>query len=226
MEFASGDMYTYVYLPLLIFFARMIDVTLMTLRIIFVSRGKRYLAPLLGFVEVFIWIAVVSQVIRGANNLVAYLAYAAGFAAGNYVGIYIENRLAIGTLVVRAIVQAGPRSLGAGPHSEGAGPAKSGTGPALGGTGSLSTETTAEELVRRLHDAGYGVTTVDGQGATVPVKLVYTVIKRKDLKRVMEILHEFEPRPFVTVEEVRSAEQGVFPGNASAGRSRLWRKTK
>ena len=56
------------------------------------------------------WIAlslIVSQVIRGANNLVAYLAYAAGFAAGNYVGIYIENRLAIGTLVVRAIVQAG-----------------------------------------------------------------------------------------------------------------------
>lgn len=205
MEFASGDMYTYVYLPLLIFFARMIDVTLMTLRIIFVSRGKRYLAPLLGFVEVFIWIAVVSQVIRGANNLVAYLAYAAGFAAGNYVGIYIENRLAIGTLVVRAIVQAGP---------------------AKGGIDPLSNGTTAEELVRRLHAAGYGVTTVDGQGATVPVKLVYTVIKRKDLKQVMEILHEFEPRPFVTVEEVRSAEQGVFPGNASAGRSRLWRKAK
>ena len=212
MEIASGDMYTYVYLPLLIFFARMIDVTLMTLRIIFVSRGKRYLAPLLGFVEVFIWIAVVSQVIRGANNLVAYLAYAAGFAAGNYVGIYIENRLAIGTLVVRAIVQAGPRTVGA--------------GPAKGGTGPRSTGTPAEELVRRLHEAGYGVTTVDGQGATVPVKLVYTVIKRKDLKQVMEILHEFEPRPFVTVEEVRSTEQGVFPGNATSGRSRLWRKAK
>lgn len=212
MELTPSELYTYVYLPLLIFFARMTDVTLMTLRIIFVSRGKRYLAPLLGFVEVFIWIAVVSQVIRGANNLVAYLAYAAGFAAGNYIGIYIENRLAIGTLVVRAIVQAGPRS-------EGAGPAKGGTDP-------RSTGSTAEELVARLHEAGYGVTTVDGQGATVPVKLVYTVIKRKDLKQVMEILHEFEPRPFVTVEEVRSAEQGVFPGNATAGRSRLWRKAK
>jgi uncharacterized protein YebE (UPF0316 family) len=192
MDIASGDLYTYVYLPLLIFFARMIDVTLMTLRIIFVSRGKRYLAPLLGFVEVFIWIAVVSQVIRGANNLVAYLAYAAGFAAGNYVGIYIENRLAIGTLVVRAIVANG-----------------------------------AEELVRRVHAAGYGVTTVDGQGATGPVKLVYTVIKRKDLQQVMDILHGFEPKPFVTVEEVRSAEQGIFPGNAATShRSRFWRKGK
>ena len=226
MEIASGDMYTYVYLPLLIFFARMIDVTLMTLRIIFVSRGKRYLAPLLGFVEVFIWIAVVSQVIGGANNLVAYLAYAAGFAAGNYVGIYIENRLAIGTLVVRAIVQAGPPSEGAGPAKSGMGPAKGGMEPPRAGWIPFHPGLRRRELVRRLHDAGYGVTTVDGQGATVPVKLVYTVIKRKDLKHVMGILHEFEPRPFVTVEEVRSAEQGVFPDNASAGRSRLWRKTK
>jgi len=121
MEIASSDLYSYVSLPLLIFFARMTDVTLMTLRIIFVSRGKRYLAPLLGFVEVFIWIAVVSQIIRGANNLVAYLAYAAGFAAGSYVGIYIENRLAIGTLVVRAIIPRGADELVARLHSAGRG---------------------------------------------------------------------------------------------------------
>jgi uncharacterized protein YebE (UPF0316 family) len=190
MEIGSSDLYSYVYLPLLIFFARMTDVTLMTLRIIFVSRGKRYLAPLLGFVEVFIWIAVVSQIIRGANNLVAYLAYAAGFAAGSYVGIYIENRLAIGTLVVRAIITRG-----------------------------------AEELVARLQRAGYGVTSVDGRGSAGPVTLIYTVIKRKDLPQVMEIMHAAEPKPFITVEEVRSTEQGIFPQNA-AGRSRLFRKTK
>jgi uncharacterized protein YebE (UPF0316 family) len=190
MDIASSDLYSYVYLPLLIFFARMTDVTLMTLRIIFVSRGKRYLAPLLGFVEVFIWIAVVSQIIRGANNLVAYLAYAAGFAAGSYVGIYVENRLAIGTLVVRAITLRG-----------------------------------AEELVAQLISAGYGVTTVDGHGSTGPVKLVYTVIKRKDLPQVMTIMHQAEPKPFITVEEVRSAEQGIFPENG-AGRSRFFRKTK
>jgi uncharacterized protein YebE (UPF0316 family) len=226
MQLTPSELYTYVYLPLLIFFARMTDVTLMTLRIIFVSRGKRYLAPLLGFVEVFIWIAVVSQVIRGANNLVAYLAYAAGFAAGNYIGIYIENRLAIGTLVVRAIVQTSPRSEGVRPHSEGASPRSEeavqhsvGDNPRPYGEG-------VEELVAQLYRAGYGVTTVDGQGATGPVKLVYTVIKRKDLPRVMEIMHRIEPRPFITVEEVRSAEAGVFPENATTHRSRFWRKGK
>lgn len=91
-------------LPLLVFLARFVDVTLGTLRIIFLSRGKKILAPLLGFVEVFIWITVVSQIVRGAQSLTAYFAYAAGFAVGNYVGILIEEKLAIGTLVIRIIL--------------------------------------------------------------------------------------------------------------------------
>lgn len=95
---------TWIGLPLLIFFARVFDVSLGTLRIIFTARGRRYLAPLLGFVEVFIWIVIVSQITRGADNLAAYLAYAAGFAAGNYVGIWIDNRLAIGNLILRMIL--------------------------------------------------------------------------------------------------------------------------
>lgn len=61
MNFWDSHLYIWIGLPLLVFFARVIDVTLGTLRIIFISRGKKYLAPLLGFVEVFIWIAVVAQ---------------------------------------------------------------------------------------------------------------------------------------------------------------------
>ena len=98
------DWYIWIGLPLLVFLARVVDVTLGTLRIIFTSRGKKVLAPLLGFVEVFIWISVIAQVTKGADNIVAYLAYAAGFATGNYVGMFIENKLAIGMLVVRAII--------------------------------------------------------------------------------------------------------------------------
>lgn len=98
------DWYTWVILPLIVFFARLSDVTLGTVRIIFVARGRKYLAPLLGFMEVFIWITVVSQIVRGAQNIVAYLAYAAGFAVGNYVGMIVEERLAIGTLVIRVIL--------------------------------------------------------------------------------------------------------------------------
>ncbi|MFZ2096965.1 MAG: DUF2179 domain-containing protein [Anaerolineales bacterium] len=105
MAFVDSNLYIWLVLPLMVFFARVADVTLGTLRIIFISRGKRNIAPLLGFVEVFIWITVVSQIVSHAHNILAYLAYAAGFASGAYVGMYIEARLAIGTQVILTIVQ-------------------------------------------------------------------------------------------------------------------------
>jgi uncharacterized protein YebE (UPF0316 family) len=169
-------LYSYLVIPVLVFLARVVDVTLGTMRIIFISRGKRHIAPVLGFVEVFIWIAVVAQIVSGANNLVAYLAYAAGFATGNYVGMYIEERLALGTLILRIILP------------------KNGL-----------------DLVTLLHKAGFGVTSVDGLGANGPVKLIYTVVKRRDLALVLEIIHQVAPKVFLSIEEVRSTEEGIFP---------------
>lgn len=113
--------YSWVILPLFVFFARVTDVTLGTMRIIFLSRGKKIIAPLLGFVEVFIWITVVSQIVGGAHNFMAYLAYAAGFAVGNYIGMSIEEKLAIGILVVRAFLSKNGKPLIDRLHSEGYG---------------------------------------------------------------------------------------------------------
>jgi len=115
------DTYVWIVLPLIVFLARFVDVTLGTLRIIFLSRGRKLLAPALGFVEVFIWITVVSQIVRGAQNFAAYFAYAAGFAVGNYVGMLIEEKLAIGTLVVRIILPKNGNSLSARLRDEGYG---------------------------------------------------------------------------------------------------------
>lgn len=92
-------------LPLMIFFGRILDVTLGTLRIIFVSKGERYKAPIVGFFEVFIWVVVISQIFVYANNIVSYLSYAAGYAAGNYVGILVENKIAFGYQIIRAYTQ-------------------------------------------------------------------------------------------------------------------------
>lgn len=88
-------------LALFIFVARVLDVTLGTLRIISLSRGRRLLAPILGFFEVFIWVVAISQLVRHLTDVSAYLAYAAGFAVGNYIGMWIEEKLALGTLSVR-----------------------------------------------------------------------------------------------------------------------------
>jgi len=97
----NSPYFTWVVLPILIFCSRIIDVSLGTLRIIFVSRGKKYVAPFLGFFEVFIWLVVITNIMSHANNLICYVAYAAGFATGNYVGILLEEKLAIGMLSVR-----------------------------------------------------------------------------------------------------------------------------
>ena len=176
-ELLSGfDWYVWVGLPLLIFLARVFDVTLGTMRIIFTSRGLRNLAPVLGFIETFVWIVAVSSIVKHAQNVVAFVGYAGGFATGTYVGMLIENRLAMGTLTVRAIIRRDPK-----------------------------------ELIETLHNSGFGVTAVDGHGSSGDVKIIYSTVKRADLPVIIEIFHHTLPGAFLSVEEVRSTEQGVFP---------------
>ena len=176
MAFVDSNLYVWLALPLMVFFARVTDVTLGTLRIIFISHGKRNIAPILGFVEVFIWITVVSQIVSHAHNILAYLAYAAGFASGAFVGMYVEARLAIGTQVILTVVQ---ENFG--------------------------------ELISRLHAAGYGVTSVDGQGVNGPVKLIYAIVPRRDLESVLAIIRQSHPHAFISIQDVRTTQAGIFP---------------
>ena len=173
---SDADFYAWVILPLLIFLARVADVTLQTMRIIFTSRGRRKLAPILGFFEVLIWVVALGQLVQNLGSATSYLGYAAGFAAGNYVGMFIEERLAIGTLMVRSIIDTG-----------------------------------GEEILSRLRQAGFGATEVEGRGAVGPVRIIYTAVPRKNLRQVTEIIHTIHPHAFLTIEDLRGAEAGVFP---------------
>jgi uncharacterized protein YebE (UPF0316 family) len=170
------DWYVWIGLPLMIFAARVCDVTLGTMRIIFTSRGMRNWAPVLGFIETFIWIVAVSSIVKHAQNVAAFVGYASGFATGTYVGMMIESKLAMGILTIRAIIRRDPK-----------------------------------ELIETLHKAGFGVTAVDGHGSTGDVKIIYSTVKRADLPAIVGIFHQTLPGAFLSVEEVRSTEQGVFP---------------
>lgn len=91
-------------IALLIFTIRIFDVSIGTLRTISVVQGRLMLSVVLGFFEVLIWITALSQVIIGVSDSPSLmLAYAGGFAAGNAVGIAIDRRLALGSVVVRII---------------------------------------------------------------------------------------------------------------------------
>jgi uncharacterized protein YebE (UPF0316 family) len=99
--FFDSTLFSYVLMPILIFLARICDVSIGTMRIIFVSKGKRNIAPILGFFEVLIWITAISKIMENLDHYINFIAYAAGFATGNFVGMIIEEKLAMGILMVR-----------------------------------------------------------------------------------------------------------------------------
>ena len=111
MEHLNTDIVNYVLLPLFIFLARIFDVSLGTLRIIFVTKGMRSVAPFVGFFEVLIWLLAISRIMQDLDNWVSYIAYAGGFATGNFVGMYLEERLAIGHEMIRVITRKDATSL-------------------------------------------------------------------------------------------------------------------
>lgn len=198
VQFLDTNLFNYVILPLLIFLSRVGDVTIGTIRIIFVSKGKKYLAPLLGFFEVLIWILAISRIMQNLDNYINYFAYAGGFAAGNYVGMILEEKIAMGVLIVRVI-----------------------------------TQKPAEMLIERLTSLGYGITSVEARGTKENVSVIYTVIHRTEMKNVIAIIKQYNPRAFYSVEDVRYVNEGVFPVRKSLiGKSpngsafRRWRKGK
>ncbi|MBN1413843.1 MAG: DUF2179 domain-containing protein [Bacteroidales bacterium] len=105
MEFIDSPVFDLLILPFFIFIARICDVSLDTLRIIFVSKGYKFIAPVIGFFEVLIWIVVITRIMQNIDNWICYVAYAGGFATGNFVGMLLDEKLAIGFEMVRVITK-------------------------------------------------------------------------------------------------------------------------
>jgi uncharacterized protein YebE (UPF0316 family) len=97
--------FSWIVIPLLIFCARICDVSIGTIRIVFVSRGQKLFAPLLGFFEVLIWLLAIGKIMQNLDNVAAYLSYAGGFATGNFIGLWIEQKLAVGMVILRVITR-------------------------------------------------------------------------------------------------------------------------
>jgi uncharacterized protein YebE (UPF0316 family) len=170
----------WVIIPLLIFFARIVDVTLGTLRIVFISKGDKMIAPALGFLEVLIWLVAITQVMQNLNNVASYLAWAGGFATGNFLGLRIEQKLALGQMVVRVI-----------------------------------TVDSAHQLIERLKGHGYRLTCVDARGTRGKVNLLFMIVKRKKLAHVLDIIREYNPQAFYSIEDVRSVSDYGVPQEES-----------
>jgi uncharacterized protein YebE (UPF0316 family) len=177
--FSSG-LYVWFILPLLIFIARIADVSIGTIRLIFVSRGFKYLAPVVGFFEVLIWLLAIGQIMKNLANPACYIGYAGGFAMGNYVGLCIAEKLSLGVVLVRVI-----------------------------------TKRDALSLVEHLNSKNYGVTSIDGHGSSGEVKVVFTIVPRREVPSIVESIKKFNPQAFYSIEEVGFVERGIFPDRKS-----------
>lgn len=197
MDFLASEswLFTWVMLPALIFFARIMDQSIGTLRLIFLSKGMKHIAPFLGFFEVIIWLLAIGQIMQHLNNWLCYVAYGAGFAMGNFIGITLEERLSIGTSIIRVI---------------------------------LSSE--SPELISALKSHNFGLTILDAEGAKGQVKVLFSIIRRKEIPAFLNTLHDYHPTAFYTIEDVKTAKEGVFKNvgskSLSKGVASLLKKAK
>lgn len=192
--FLESNFYLYLLLPFMIFLARIMDVSIGTMRIIFVSKGNKRIAPILGFFEVFIWIIAISQIMNNLNNFACYFGYAAGFATGNYVGLILEERLAMGNLIIRIIS-----------HKD------------------------SHVLIKNLNAQGFGATSVEGEGSSGKVQLIYSIVQREKMPQVIQVIEEFNPKAFFTIEDIRKVSSGIFPDYSPYSKLnpiKRWRKGK
>jgi uncharacterized protein YebE (UPF0316 family) len=101
MEYLS-DPHAWLF-ALLIFLLRVADMSLDTIRVLFVVRGKKAITWVLGFFQSLIFVIAISSVLTELDNILNVIGYATGFATGNLVGMIIEQRLAIGHILVTII---------------------------------------------------------------------------------------------------------------------------
>ncbi len=170
------DFFSWVIVPLLIILSRIADQTIGTLRLVYLSKGYKNIAPIMGFFEVLIWIIAVSQIFQKLDNYFYYFAYALGFALGNYIGLRLEEKLSLGKVVIRVF----PR------HD-------------------------TENIVKELSNRGFGLTIMDAHGTRGPVKILFSIINRKNLNDFLQTIRQFDEHTFYTIEDVRTSADGVFP---------------
>jgi uncharacterized protein YebE (UPF0316 family) len=174
-EFFGSWTMTWVLIPLMIFTARVLDVSIGTLRLIYISKGFRILAPLLGFFEVIIWLIAIRQIMQHLDNYMCYLAYGLGFATGNYVGMLIDDWLSVGHVIIRVFVKQ-----------------------------------QGDAVIQALRKSSFGVTVLNAEGMTGPIRVFLSIMKRKSLKAALHTIHQHDPQAFYTIEDLGMVKQGYF----------------
>lgn len=160
----------------------MVDVSMSMMRMILAVRGHSIVAASIGFVEVLIWLVAIGKALEHMSSIYHVLGYAGGFAVGNYLGVWLEERFALGTNVVHAVLR---RAASGAPGGE-----------------------RAVAAAERLREEGFAVTQLEGLGRHSSVDILNVVIARRNAGRVVAVIREVDPEAFISIEEVRTVQGG------------------
>lgn len=163
---------------LLIFLARICDVGLTTIRTIFMIQGRKLIVMIIGFFEAIVYVVVLGKIVTDLDDPMKIVFYGLGFAAGNFVGLMIEEKLALGELAVNVVLR----------------------------------DSDNDELISEIRENGFGVTVVEGQGRSMMRDYLIIIIKRKDFKRLKEIISKYDKKAFMMTSTVDPITGGYFRG--------------
>ena len=161
---------------LFIFFARVIDVSLATIRMLMIVQGRKKQAGIIGFFEVTIYVVALGKVMTSLDDPWKVLVYALGYSCGNIVGIAIENKIALGNLAAQIILKTDEN----------------------------------QTLIEILRDKQFGVTVVQGEGKEGPKEILKVALNRRDLKKLKDIVYEYDKKAFITVNSIDPISGGYF----------------
>jgi len=164
---------------LVIFALRVTDVSLGTIRTLFILQGRKMLAASVGFIEVTIFIFAIAQVVAHMAHWSLMLAYSGGFAVGTYVGLQLESLFAMGFVQVRII------------------------SPDKG-----------KEIAQALWEKSFGATVVKGEGRRGVVDVIFSIVRRRNLRKCMQLATTIDDDCFVAISDSRSLLRGYLGSQA------------
>ncbi|MDZ4763889.1 MAG: DUF5698 domain-containing protein [Chloroflexota bacterium] len=157
----------------LLFFLRVMNNAVSTVRLIMLARQRRALTFVLSVIETLIFAVTIGSVVTDMGNLLNLAAYSVGFAVGGYVGMWIEARLITGHLIVN-----------------------------------IFTPKKGHEIAVTLRDQGFGVTETIGEGKDGKVSMLRSVVNKRDMSHLIDIVQGMHEEAFIAVEEARAVERG------------------
>lgn len=160
---------------LFIFTLRVLGVSLSTIRVLLMTRGRKLLSAAFGFFQTLVYAVAIGKVVQDLNNIPNLMSYCLGFSVGTLLGMWLEERIAIGFATIRVISPSQSR-----------------------------------QVAEAIRNAGYGVTEGMAHGKEGIVGTIKTVVRRRDVEAVCEIIYQCAPEAFVTIEDTQKVERGYL----------------